>query len=343
MHLWIVNNQTPFAVGKAFVRDREAREMWIVAVRASFGIKRDGTLWLLEEQQAVSRTPHFRGDPAVSSLLYESDFPFTKVATDVIVEGHAWAPRGRPVAAVDLSLQIGRILKRLRVHGDRVWMRTTEPGVLRPSDAQPFVKMPIVYERAWGGVEAGSASGWAWNPVGLGLSSESSALLERAVPNIEEPRAPIKTSASRPMRPAGLGAIAAHWNPRLSFAGTYDARWERERAPLWPEDFDSRFFQVAPEDQQASGFMQGGERCELHQLTADGTLRFNLPRLRIIARTYFTDCEVQRTADLHLVLIEPDLPRVQLVWQAAFECHGREHELRSTTVRCEGEPVCRSR
>jgi len=34
------------------------------------------------------------------------------------------------------------------------------------------------------------------------------------------------------------------------YSGTYDEAWQRDMAPLLPEDFDEQFFQRAPPDQQ---------------------------------------------------------------------------------------------
>jgi len=35
---------------------------------------------------------------------------------------------------------------------------------------------------------------------------------------------------------------------------------------------------------------------------------------------------------LHTVIIEPDLPRVSLVWHSALECHAKVYQLESTRV-----------
>ena len=57
--------------------------------------------------------------------------------------------------------------KALRIVGDRVWRGTTRTA------AKPFVKMPLVYERAFGGVDRQSPNperdaDWR-NPVGIGF------------------------------------------------------------------------------------------------------------------------------------------------------------------------------
>ena len=103
------------------------------------------------------------------------------------------------------------------------------------------------------------------------------------------------------------------------------------------KDFDPRFFQVAPEDQRPPQFLSGGEQCELHNLSRSGLLRFSLPEIRIATRTILGGSEQARDAQLHTVLIEPDLRRVQLVWLMTLECHGREHLIERTLIHNEGD------
>lgn len=99
-----------------------------------------------------------------------------------------------------------------------------------------------------------------------------------------------------------------------------------------PRDFDERYFQCAPEDQQTASFLRGGESVELFNLTPEGFLSFRLPRLALGLRTRFSDDTVTHRPDLHTVILEPDYPRVSLVWHAALPCHGRRHQLKGTTI-----------
>ncbi|MCP3973237.1 MAG: DUF2169 domain-containing protein, partial [bacterium] len=137
---------------------------------------------------------------------------------------------------------------------------------------------------------------------------------------------------SRPP-PAGFGPIAGHWSPRVELAGTYDEKWERERQPLLAEDFDERFHQSAPADQQVPGFLRGGEEVTLHHLTPSGILRFRLPRVTLGIVTAFDDGEQRRhRACIHTVAFEPDVPRVILVWHTHLPCHHKVLKLQTTTI-----------
>src|SRR5437899_1922052 len=102
--MWLLNNMTPFAAERTWVRDENGAEVWIVGVKASFVIGKYGNQVLDAVQREVSRVPEFRGSPENSSLLFESDLIHKKTRTDVIVHGHAFAPAGRPVTNVDIRL-----------------------------------------------------------------------------------------------------------------------------------------------------------------------------------------------------------------------------------------------
>jgi hypothetical protein len=329
--MWQVDNRTPFAAERGWVRDRDGAEVWLVAVRATFDIKSDGSTEVAKEQPPVLRVPEYHGEPGKSSIKYEADLVLTKHTTDIIVVGHAHAPHGRAVTELDVGFRVGPVQKILRVFGDRKW------GLSGLSNPEPFVKMPLVYERAFGGVDTKSGrpeQDWDWrNPVGCGFAVKKDHLEGVPVPNVESADRLIRSWDDRPA-PAGFGAIGSHWQPRVSFAGTYDDQWMKNRQPLLPEDFDDRFFQCAPADQQAPQFLIGGEPVALLNLSPEGTLRFALPKLFLGFDTRFYDGgrEIHKVRKLHTVILEPDFPRVSLVWHSALPCHLKGDKLERTIV-----------
>ena len=329
--MWALNNQTPFAAERGWVRDRSGAEVWIVAVKATLLIGPDGSKKLAPEQEPVRLAPKFRGDPATSSLLYDTDLIPVKSATDILLHGHAYAPKGAAVRQVDVSMRVGTVRKALRVFGDRYW-RVGMLG-LKLSEPDPFVKMPLVYERAHGGADPVMPDkGWSVrNPVGLGYALKAEHLAGRRAPNLENPAEPISSPKQQPQL-AGFGPIAPHWEARARFGGTYDKKWEEDRQPLLPTDFDDRFYQGAPPEQQAPGFLKGGESVELYNLTPGGSLRFTLPRVILGFETHFGRETVRHQAKLHSLILEPDVPRVQMVWATALPCHSKILKLKVTTI-----------
>lgn len=280
--------------------------------------------------------PKYLGEPGKSSLLYESDLVHMKPTTDVILHGHAYAPEGKRANQVDVTLRVGDVVKTLRIFGDRYWGQGLLDVTL--SDPQPFEKMPISYERAFGGedLKTGNSNVHSWesrNPVGTGYVTEQRNIIGQRAPNIENSKSLIKSWNDRPC-PAGFGPIAGHWSPRIELAGTYDEKWKKERFPLFPDDFNDRFYLCAPEDQQLRGYLRGGEPVELYNLTPEGTLRFNLPRVSFAFSTHFSVGEVvERRPIIHSVIIEPDVPRVMMVWHSTLACHPNGLKLQKTVIR----------
>ena len=332
--MWLLKNITPFAAENSWVRDEDGSEVLLVAVKATVLVGEDGKLAFDEEQEEVSYVPVFRGEPESSSLLYESDLVHKKVRTDVLVEGRAHAPGGKPATRVDVRLKLGKIDKTLRVHGDRVV--EDSPFGVATSRPEPFLEMPITYERSFGGtdVKDRDPKRHAWeprNPVGVGFATKKEHVLGSPAPNVEDPEQPYE-SWDRGM-PVGFGPVARHWSPRVGYAGTYDQEWEETRSPLLPKDFDARYYQCAPEDQQAGEFLKGGEQVELFNMTPEGYLAFRLPRvsLRMTSRFYDGSSEEHRP-ELHTVILQPDRRRFQLVWHSGLPCHHKVNKLRETTV-----------
>jgi len=329
--MWQVDNRTPFAAERGWVRDRTGAEVWLVAVKCTFDILPDGSTRISDDQPPVLRVPEYNGEPGKSSVKYEADLVLTKTTTDVIAVGHAYAPKGRPIEQMEAGFRVGPVTKVLRVTGNRVW------GALGVTKPEPFVTMPLVYERAFGGVDARSAHperDWDWrNPVGTGFAASRDNATGVALPNLEYPNEAVSGWKDRP-RPASFGTVACHWQPRVAFAGTYDEAWMKTRQPLVPDDFDNRFYQCAPADQQAPEFLRGGEPVVLHNLTPDGDLRFTLPKIFLGFETRFVDGTRQFHADrkLHTVILEPDVPRVSLVWHTALPCHFKVQKLDRTAV-----------
>jgi hypothetical protein len=329
--MWQVDNRTSFAAERGWVRDRQGAEVWLVAVKCTFDIKPDGSTEISKEQPPVLRVPEYYGEPGKSSIKYETDLILAKKKTDILLLGHAYAPGGKSVAKLDVGFRVGPVQKVLRVFGDREW------GAFGASSPQPFTKMPLVYERAFGGVDRQSQHpeyDWDWrNPVGTGFAISRSNSNGMRIPNIEYRDKLICGWDNRPP-PAGFGPIASHWQPRAAFAGTYDEHWMKTRQPLLAEDMDDRFFQCAPIDQQSSQFLRGGERAVLLNLTPDSELRFDLPRLYLGFETRFYDGsrEVHKNRSLHTVILEPDFPRVSLVWHTALPCHFKVQKLERTIV-----------
>ena len=314
-----LKNDTPFAANIMLLPDADGIDTVYAVVKATFSL-RNG-VELADRQVPVALTDQHYGDPQTSSIRVPCDVSLGKRGTDVLVVGSAWAPGGQPVWQMDVSFTVGPIAKSLRVHGDRVWQESA--GVSSIAWVAPFVRMPLVWERAYGGADETPSGPTARpdNPVGAGfrLPNGAKPLAGMPLPNVESVDRLVTQWRDTPA-PSGCAAIAPHWEPRKSYAGTYDDAWQTSRAPYLPRDFDARFFQLAPTDQIAPAFFRGGEPVELHGLTPSGSQRFTLPAARVSVLYRLASGEEQREAVLDTVLVEPDDARLILVWRAALSC-----------------------
>lgn len=310
-----LNNRTPFAAELFAFPDPHGQEIVLTVVSATFEAEPSGKLRLAEQQVTVRTADEYHGKPGRSSIRYEADVALQKPLVDLLVNAQAYAPGGRPVQTVLVGINVGDIRKVLVVHGDRYW--ATGLTGASPSAPHPFVSMPIVYERAYGGTDTRPPdptkhAAEMRNPVGVGFHGVASQdpRVMTEVPNIEYPNVPIRSRSDAPA-PAGFGVLGRGWLPRSRYAGTYDEAWLRDQWPLLPRDFDPCHYQAAPQDQQ-SRMLQGGAEVRLVNLTPDGEWRFRLPMLDVPVSLYYDNRHAEVALVLDTVLIEPDLRRVML-------------------------------
>jgi hypothetical protein len=326
-----VTNTTPFRASIMLLPDREGVDTLFTVIKATFAI--GDSLTPAEEQEPVTLVDKHYGDPAMSSVRVPSDVSLQKPGTDVLLTGSAWAPGGTPTWQTDVSVTVGPLMKTVRVFGDRVWQAGAAGAVM--TWVAPFERMPLVWERAFGGsdqTEKGPTAEWR-NPVGAGFRAPNGAkpLSGLPLPNLEDPAAPISSWKDAPA-PAGFGPVAAHWLPRRTYAGTYDKTWEQSRAPYLPHDFDPHFCQVAPVGLVTPQHLRGGELVDLRGVNASGTLRFLLPEVRLSA-TYRLDSQAERRpGTLDTVIIEPDARRIVMVWRAALACDKKALKVKEVKV-----------
>lgn len=324
-----IKNQTPFRVMLLPLVDRDGVDTVYAIVKGTFNI--GARVSLADEQQPITLVDQHFGEPTSSSIRAPSDVCLEKSGTDILMIGSAWAPDGNPLWQMDVSLSIGPNGRTVRVFGDRVW----DGSGMSTTWIAPFTRMPLLWERAFGGRDETPAGlrSYAQNPVGMGFRSADGTkpLGGLPLPNVEDPRALIQSWKDAPL-PAGFAPLAPHWEPRRSYAGTYDSAWETERAPYLPRDFDARFFQLAPSGMCVPQGLHGGELVEAQGVTPDGVLRFVLPAARIDLSFRLERGGADRQASLDMVLVEPDAHRLTMVWRAALRCDKAMLKVREVTT-----------
>jgi hypothetical protein len=315
-------NTTGMPAGLTVATDKDGRQHCVVVVKGTFELGVDGEARLAEEQEPLVYADVHHGDPGTTSVRYECDFAMHKPMTDVIVNGDAVSPTGRPVKQLTVGLEIGGARKEILVIGDRRW----ESGVLGSKASEPlsFVTMPLVFERSFGGSDhshpdAAHQGTELRNPVGVGFHKNSNlaAVNGTPLPNLEDPRNPVRKWSDTPA-PVGFGSVGRSWQPRIKHAGTYDERWLAERFPFLPGDFDARYFLSAPSDQQRR-FLQGGEIVRCLNMTAGGSFAFSVPKLDVPISFRFRDLDAPKAPNLDTLIVEPNRGRFLAVWRASAQ------------------------
>ncbi len=307
-----LDNRSPFAVAIAAFPDERGIDTLVTAVKATYRVYPQ--VRLAEVQRAVEVADRYVDDATRTGLIAAGELTLPKIGTDVIMIGDARTPGERPAPYAGVSLSIAERKLVVAVFGDRTW-----ESLGRISPPQPFVRMPLTWERAFGGVvpERGKDGLQisARNPVGVGLRNH----VGDPLPNLEDPRAPIQGHGDLPT-PVCFAPVAPSWEPRRRFAGTYDAAWARRRAPYLPTDFDRRFFNVAPAPLAFDRLLVGGEPVEAIGVTARGGVRFTLPRCELSLAVLVAGAWERLMPTLQTVTLLPDDDEVTLTFVAALAC-----------------------
>lgn len=327
------------AADVAVALDVTGREHLVIVAKATWSIPAPGQRPRPLEPEPLALTDVFYGQPGESALRYGSDYARFKPRCDVVFDACAHAPGGQAVRQMDVAVQVGSLVKRLRVHGPRRWQRAL--GTAQLSAAEPFTTLPLHYGLAFGGTRAFDEGGqrvaeaFAPNPVGLGFVGKQSRdqLHGLAAPQLEAPDRPVTRPDGK--EPAvALSAVASNFAQRMAYVGTYDEQWAAHVAPFLPEDFDERFHQIAPPDQQVP-YPSGGDLVVLQGLLPEhARLSFKLPALQALpVRVLRTDYSVEtREAPVDTLFFETEAHRWSAVWRASVPLRRRIQEVDSIAV-----------
>jgi len=339
----LINNRTAFAFESLFLTDENSVMMLVPLIQACYSIVPNVPIALLEEQPQIKiGGEYWSDDAAKSSLKYEPQMAFQKQATDITLIGHAIA-QNKGDSEVTIGLRVGPVQKIVKVIGDRyLFRRNGEVSITAP---QAFEKIPLIYERAFGGWDLRDPTPDKYrfeprNPVGTGyLDPMVGGDAQVKLPNLEDPDRPYRGYGDAPP-PAGFGFVSPNWQPRASLAGTYDEAWDKERKPLLPKDFDRRFFNAASPGLIAPGYLKGDEPVVVINASSEGRVAFNLPGIPA------PQCKVQLRGSqsvtlqtqLDTVIINMDERLLFLIWRAYTPVRNGPHDVVSIDIWSEDRP-----
>jgi len=318
-------NETGIEAGWTMGFQKDGREIVVIVAKATYDIPRTAGHQpnLSSTQEKLVEYDQFSGEPGFSAITHEVDYAHHKPFCDVLVIGNAYAPMNKPVQSVPVALHVGPIRKQFEVIGERFY----ESSFLGAKVSPPahFRKMPVSYDLAYGGTDSEpnkpeKIETFLDNPVGVGFYplSDGNARDRKPLACSQEFGKPTNDHNSS-YRPMALGPIGRNFRERHLFCGTYDQNWIEERAPFFPDDFDSRYFQSAPKDQQMP-YPKGGESILLENLSQVGRINFSLPRkdMPVLFLPHRQKAH-ESHAVVDTIVIEPDLERFTITWRTSIQ------------------------
>ena len=281
--------------------------------------------------------------------------PRSDAALEVILLGHAYAPRERPCSALTAALTVGKVRREILVFGDRSWA----PNRKACFRLTPFTKMPLTYSRAYGGTlpinldrESVFDLSDTCNKHGLGFDAERMArelgtMLKapsgypalpagymRCLPNLEDPRAPITRWEDAP--------LPSCWATVPVDVPIWTARQAREQpAPPPPPPLD----QIKRELPSVVNYRahpdwviplpKTAPKLRLENLLAETPLlEMSMLNLGIVADYTINGRMGCRSLTPHMLVLLPDQRRFYVVYRLAFNFQfqpGDEREFRLRT------------
>jgi uncharacterized protein YjbI with pentapeptide repeats len=188
------------------------------------------------------------------------DFWMFKPQAEVLVTGACYTgerEKGSEFVRLSMGPESKRLIdKTLYVFGDRRWT------LIGPSEPAMFTRMPLDYAHAFGGEK------YDRNPIGKGLAplKDEHGQDVHPLPNVEDPKAFIKSKGDRPP-PASFAAWDLTWPVHFEKKmGTYDADWVQKNGFSLADDIDFSLFNVAPPDQRVPDFFRGDEELRVENM-----------------------------------------------------------------------------
>ena len=330
-------NATRMTAGYNMGLEVSGRELLVVVIKGTFVLPKPGEqVRLADEQLPLIMADTFTGAPGFSSPIHEIDFAPRKHACDVLLTGHARAPEGTQVTRLRAGLRVGTMEKMFDVVGDRVW----QAGLtgISASAPLPFTEMPISYDRAFGGADRydedeSEHDAYLPNPVGRGWHKHlKNAWVDGSpLPNTEEVGKAVSFPSDK-YAPMSLGPLGRGWPQRARFAGTYDQRWLDDVFPFLPKDFDERYYQSAPEDQQLP-LPKGPLEVVLSGFAADGMRQFMLPHFEAPVNVFTKRSERKvSVAALDTIMFDLEAMRFTMTWRYVYPLRRDAFELAQVIV-----------
>jgi hypothetical protein len=274
-----------------------------VALKATFRLRDGQTMDPSPAADLVEKDVYRSGDPTQSLIRATEVVPY-KPKADLVLVGQAHSKRGKPAEAVAVRFAVfdGKIAhfdKTIHVYGDR-----SHQG----DSPRPFVSMPLIYERAYGGI------GHHKNPVGVGGDDR-----------------PLQPNLYLPKQADGVacfGPISKYWQERRALIDEKARKKLKQPVQEVIREFDWTYFQTAPGDQRVEK-LSGAEWLLLEGLHPEQQcLQTRLPARSARIEVVAGDAEFA-PAVLDTVSVDTETMSCHLVWRSSAILHNSQgiHDL----------------
>ncbi len=341
-------NHTP-AQAELVVSESGDERMGLLVAKLTFEVSVNGQAELV----TADPVPLFDVEQETDLGAIPSDVavPFQPVL-DVVLLGAAYAPGGRAIKEMQVSLRIGEHRHELQVWGDRVWVGTGMEASI--SEPVPFTRMPLTWCHAFGGradvwidphtvvpiENVGNPSGKGadlWTLVkrmekGWGAPTGFPRMdYTRELPNLEHPHFPVRSWADEPepycwgLTPPALPAylLARDGDPRKSWQEQLAERL-RARVPRTVGHHDWRL-----------NIPEAATPIVLEGCTRDGAWSFRWPTLNVGFDYELGPRKGTRALDPFLLVLFPDQSRFTVSLRHAFKFSRDVSQDRSVRLRVE--------
>jgi hypothetical protein len=259
---------------------------------------------------------------------------------EVMLIGAAEAPPGGPVRSTEIRLSVGGESRTMMVFGDRHWIDDASGPAI--SEPEPFLRMPLSWQRAFGGTADVEVDRTAvvrltegLNPQGRGFDaagmarSHSRAMgapddypileMNRPLPNLESPDERITSPEDRPL-PWCWAPVPKDALVRQAAVLRSLGQGDHDRPPT---DEERRDLLLATLRQAHPSWQidrpTAGARIDLEGMLADGALSVSLPSLRIFADYVAGDRRGSRELTPQSLTVLANEKRLCLLYRAAFQ------------------------
>ena len=244
---------------------------------------------------------------------FDGESPFVREGCDLFVLGHAYPPGpGGTTAAVEL--RAGSCRFAIAVFGERRWLRRGKE--LIPSEPQSFERMPLTWDRAFGGIckVDGLDFPWGANPKGRGFYAEEAQADGQPLPNLEDPEKCIRVWNDRP-DPVATAPYSREWSLRALNSVEYELSEPRPKI----KRIKPTYYNNAPPRLILPQAPKAGETISVTGVRPRGErLEFRLPDLPY---HLYVQLETRRyvfPARLEVVAILAEEGRVMLGYRCCF-------------------------